>query len=100
MTFTSEDMRRLAELSRLEVREDELSTRLEELSRILSYVDRLAKIDTTGVPESGTAPEREAWREDVIVPAAEGVVAQIVQNFPDHAGVALRVPAVFDKPKG
>lgn len=100
MTFTVEDMRRVAELSRLEISDEELTLRMEELSRVLGYVERLSHIDTAGVPEGGTAPERTMWRDDVIVSADASVQQQIIENFPDHAGAALRVHAVFEKPKG
>lgn len=100
MTFSTEDIRRLAELSRLEVKEEELGKRSDELERILGYVDRLAKIDTTGVPEGGTAPHRDAWRPDVAFPVDDVTRDQLIHNFPDRQGQALRVPAVFEKPKG
>jgi len=100
MAFTIEDMRRLAELSRLDVTEDQMPKRMQELERVLGYVNRLAEVDVTGVPEGGTVPERQAWRQDVAFPSDDVTHDLIIQNFPDRHGPALRVPAVFDKPKG
>lgn len=100
MTFTLEEMYRLAELSRLELTEDEAQKRMQELGRVLEYVNRLAQIDVNGIPEGGTSPDRQVWRRDVALPADDVTHDLIIQNFPDRHGPALRVPAVFDKPKG
>lgn len=94
MALSREDTKRLAELSRLGMTEIDLDS-------ILEYVGRLAKIDTSGVPEA------ESWsdtlpplRTDEARPASTETRKAILSNFPDKAGDALRVPGVFEKPKG
>ncbi len=100
MTCTTEDIRRLAELSRLEISDAELETRAQELERILGYVHRLSDIDTTHIPEGGMTPNQNEWRPDLVLQKDDVARDLIVGNFPDHQGSALRVPAVFEKPKG
>jgi aspartyl-tRNA(Asn)/glutamyl-tRNA(Gln) amidotransferase subunit C len=100
MALTTEDVKRLAELARLELSDDELETRRGEIERILNYVDRLAKVDTAGVPETEGALLLQPLRADVSTETDQAVRELILSNFPDRLGDALRVPAVFEKPKG
>lgn len=99
MPLSIDDVRRLAELARISFSEDELMRFKTELDHILSFVDRLAKVDTRDVPEmSGTA--REQFRPDEASAADDVTRELILSNFPDRLGDLLRVPAVFEKPKG
>ncbi|HEU0050794.1 MAG TPA: Asp-tRNA(Asn)/Glu-tRNA(Gln) amidotransferase subunit GatC [Patescibacteria group bacterium] len=98
MSLTKEEVARLAALSRLCLAEEEMEKMRHELDRVLEYVDRLQKIDTEHVPETGTRP-KEFLREDVALPADEAARSLIISNFPDRVGNALQVPAVFEDPK-
>ena len=100
MALTTEDVKRLAELARLELSEDEMENRRQEIERILNYVDRLAAVDTTGVPEAEGSALLQPLRADVSLGRDEAARELILSNFPDRLGDALRVPAVFEKPKG
>ena len=91
---------RLAELSRLDIPEDRRGHYAKEVGDILGYVERLAKVDTVGVPEGGTAQHQQTWRVDVVSSVDDVTHDLIIQNFPDRQGSALRVPAVFEQPKG
>ena len=90
----------MAELARLELSEAELEKMRDELSRILQYVDRLASVDTKDVPEVESQGFVADEREDVAFSCDDLTREIILSNFPDRAGDALRVPAVFEKPKG
>jgi aspartyl-tRNA(Asn)/glutamyl-tRNA(Gln) amidotransferase subunit C len=100
MKLTREEVQRLAELARLSLDESEMARAEQELGRILEYVGRLARIDTAGIPETEPGQETTAWRADVAPPSDEAARALILSNFPDRFGELLKVPAVFDKPKG
>ena len=100
MALTTEDVKGLAELARLELSDAEVETRRGELERILTYVDRLAAVDTTGVPEAEGSALLQPLRQDTSLGADEAARELILQNFPERTGDALRVPAVFEKPKG
>ncbi|MCC7522819.1 Asp-tRNA(Asn)/Glu-tRNA(Gln) amidotransferase subunit GatC [Candidatus Uhrbacteria bacterium] len=101
MALSREDVKRLAELSRLALTEEEMERMEQTLDPVLEYVGRLAKLDTSGVPEA------EEWsdalpplRADEAHRASPETRKAILSNFPDKAGDALRVPGVFEKPKG
>lgn len=94
-------MVRLADLSRLALTDDEIKRMEQTLDPVLEYVGRLSKIDTTGVPESEVfGEELHVLRIDEAIPPNEGVRTAILANFPDKTGDALRVPGVFENPKG
>lgn len=99
MALTRDEITRLAELSRLALTDEELKRMEETIDPVLEYVGRLSKIDTTGVPETeGDVLAR--LRDDVVDGSSEGERTAILSNFPDKAGDVLRVPGVFEKPKG
>ena len=100
MAFTREDVQRLADLSRLALREDELTHAEQELGRILDYVGRLSSIDTSGIPETEPGQETTSWRTDTAIPCDDLGRQLILMDFPDRLGDLLRVPAVFENPKG
>jgi len=99
MALKIEDVKRLAELARISFDDAELEQFKTELDKILGFVDRLAKVDTKNIPETAS-DARERFRSDE--PSAIDDVTRelIVSNFPDRLGDLLRVPAVFEKPKG
>ena len=99
MSLSHQDMKRLAELARLELSEEELLHLEKDMQSILGYVDRLQAVDTRGVEPLSLEPRSQGWREDVASLADEATRGSIVGNFPSRIGDALSVPAVFDKPK-
>jgi len=99
MALTQEEMARLTELSRLALSPQEGEKMRHELDRVLGYVDRLQNIDTSSVVETMNEAS-SALRPDVVTANDPETRTLIIENFPDRAGDALRVPAVFEKPKG
>ena len=60
-----DDVRRIAALARLELTSDEVELFARQLGDILSYVDELRRLDTTGVePTSHPMAIAPVWRED------------------------------------
>lgn len=101
MALTREDVLRLAALSRLSLSEEELKKMESTLDPILDYVGRLSKVDTDGVPETEATPVPSGeLRPDVPAPIEEKFRRAVLKNFPDHQADLLRVPGVFEKPKG
>lgn len=49
MSLDADDIRKLAELARIEIPEDEIPARLADLSGILALIDQLQAADTEGV---------------------------------------------------
>jgi len=100
MAMQREEIERLAQLARLELTAEEGERLPAQLDAILGFVGRLARIDTSGVPEEGDTESDPSWRVDEAASTDEATRAQIIQNFPDRRGDALRVPAIFERPKG
>ncbi len=52
MQLTHDDVRRLAQLARLKLTDSEVDRLSKQLTDILSYVDMLREVDTSGIPET------------------------------------------------
>ncbi len=98
--LSASELKRLAELSRLSLTDADISRMEKTIDPVLEYVGRLSKIDTTGVPEVDGNENAPDLREDVAQTSDDSVRRAIISNFPDKAGDALRVPGVFENPKG
>ncbi|MEN9557931.1 MAG: Glutamyl-tRNA(Gln) amidotransferase subunit [Candidatus Parcubacteria bacterium] len=100
MAITHEDVAALAHLARVGLEKEETERAERELENILGYVDRLQKIDTTGVEEAAPEPvAAHAFRVDEVTACSDKVRAEIIQNFPASQSGFLKAPAVFERPK-
>ena len=99
MSLTREDVKRLADLARLELTEDEAARAEKELDAVLGYVDRLTKIQTEHVEPYALPAQAEGWRADDAMECDELTHELVLSNFPDRKGDLLHVPAVFASPK-
>lgn len=99
MDITPAELERLATLTRLALNDQEKTALPVQLGDVLGYVQRLSKIDTEGVPETEPLSQEFTGRKDELLAQDPSVREQIVKNFPDSLAGALRVPAVFEKPK-
>lgn len=100
MGFSTQEVLGLAELARLELSAEEVEVAGRELESILSYVDRLQRIDTAGVEPMTMPAKATGWREDVSFACDDVSRELILQNFPARKGDLLCTPGVFEKPKG
>ena len=65
--FSLDQIRRIADLARLELSDPELAAMQQELSSILSLVDQMAAVDTEGVePMSHPQAASQRLREDEV----------------------------------
>lgn len=95
-TLTRDQVRRIAELARLELSEPDVDQFTAQLSTILAYVAELEQIDTTGVaPTAHALTAGPHWRDDEPAPGLS--VEEALANAPDAArGAGLfRVPKVL-----
>ena len=71
-TLGPDDARRIATLARLELTTEEADLFARQLGDILSYVDELGALDTTGVePTSHPLLSGQVWRNDEHVPSLD-----------------------------
>jgi aspartyl-tRNA(Asn)/glutamyl-tRNA(Gln) amidotransferase subunit C len=91
-----EQVRHIAKLARLTLREDEVQPMTEQLVKILAHVAQLGEVSTEGVePTAQVGVERLPFRPDEVRPslAREVVLAQA----PETAGGGFVVPAFIDE---
>jgi aspartyl-tRNA(Asn)/glutamyl-tRNA(Gln) amidotransferase subunit C len=94
-TLNRQDVQRIAELARLELTAEELDLFTRQLGDILTYVEQIRALDTTGVAPTSQVLNRPVDREDV--PAATLSRADLLGNAPDAAVEAglFKVPRVI-----
>ena len=88
-------MKRIAELARLELTADELELFTRQLGDILTYVEQIGTLDTTGVPPTSSVLNRPVDRPDEPRPSLSR--AELLRNAPDAAPEAglFKVPRVI-----
>jgi aspartyl-tRNA(Asn)/glutamyl-tRNA(Gln) amidotransferase subunit C len=92
--ITADDVRKVAQLARLELPEDTISTYTGQLERILDYVDQLQAVDTEGVSPTTRAVEViNATRDDRVV--ATDVREELLDQAPQREGDFFRVPKIL-----
>ena len=94
MNITADDIRKVAELARLQVSESETDSLAKDLQSIIGYVDVLNEVDTTNVEPMVHAVElQNVLRPDVIVPSLPREAA--LANAPKTDGECFLVPAII-----
>lgn len=94
-SLNRQDVLRIAELARLELTEDELELFTRQLGDILTYVEQIRALDTTGVAPTSQVMNRPVDRADV--PGETLTRSQLLDNAPDAAVEAglFKVPRVI-----
>ena len=91
--FSKEEIAKLAELAHLEVPETELEGLREDLSKIVEYVNRIEKIDVSGLePMQHPFDTENVWREDVIQTSLSQEAA--LANAPQRIGEYFAFPRI------
>ena len=92
--ITADDVRKVANLARLDLPEEKIATYTGQLERILDYVAQLESVDTEGVPPTTRAVEVvNVTREDVVTPT--DVREQLLNEAPQREGDFFRVPKIL-----
>ena len=94
-TLSKQDVVRIAELARLELSDDELELFTRQLGDILTYVEQIRALDTTGVAPTSQVLNRPVDRDDVPAPTLSR--SELLGNAPDAAMEAglFKVPRVI-----
>jgi len=89
-----DDVRKVAELARLELPDNKIATYTGQLERILDYVAHLQQVDTEGVPETTRAVEvPNVTRLDAV--EATGIREDLLELSPQREGDFYRVPRIL-----
>jgi len=96
--LTREEVERLAALANLDLDPAEADLFGDQLADILTYVDQLQQIDTTGIPPTARvgSPERQAERPDEIRPCLDREEALAAAPDPARDAGFFKVPRVIE----
>ena len=92
--ITSNDVRKVAQLARLEIPEDQVEVFTSQLEKILGYVAQLQEVETNDVPPTTRAVEVvNVVREDTVM--ATKVREELLNQAPEREGNFFRVPKIL-----
>lgn len=93
MALTREEVLKIAKLSRLEFKDEEIERFQNDLNNIFKYIDELNEVDTSMVePLTQISLEINAFREDFIKESL--TQEEAMKNSPSQAEGMLVVPKV------
>ncbi|KGG13130.1 MULTISPECIES: Asp-tRNA(Asn)/Glu-tRNA(Gln) amidotransferase subunit GatC [Prochlorococcus] len=94
--ITSDDVRKVAKLARLDLPEDLVDTYTKQLEEILGYVAQLEQIDTDNIPPTTRAVEvTNVLREDLV--QETNVREEIIDLAPNREEDFFRVPKILSE---
>lgn len=94
MQLSEDDVKHIAKLARIAIKDDEITKYRIELSAIFEYVEQLNELDTEHVePTSQVTGLENRWREDVVESnfTREEMLASAIETAEDH----MKVKQVF-----
>lgn len=95
MKISEEEVRHVAELSKLSFSEAETSEFATTLSKIVDMVELLNEVDTDEVPVTTTMADRKTvMREDVAVAGDDR--DELFKNVPQSENYYIKVPAILE----
>jgi len=95
MSADADTVRRIAQLARIAVAEDEIEHLREELNAILAFVEELSEVNVDGVePMTSVMPMQMKKRADVVTDG--GIADEILKNAPAVEDHFFAVPKVVE----
>jgi len=95
MSLTIEEVKKIAQLARIELTKKEEKRHAETISAVLDYMKILNEVNTAGVePTCQVTGLEDVWREDVVHDCK--IVKELLDQMPEIKDNELVVPAVFE----
>jgi aspartyl-tRNA(Asn)/glutamyl-tRNA(Gln) amidotransferase subunit C len=95
--ISQEEVKKIAQLARLKLSEEETRRATEDLASILGYFSAIQNVDTTQVTEEDNASgQNNATRRDGAKPNELATAEDLVKAAPRSKGAHVQVPAVFE----
>jgi aspartyl-tRNA(Asn)/glutamyl-tRNA(Gln) amidotransferase subunit C len=89
-----DQVRHVAKLARLALREDQLVKYAPQLGAILQYIEQINKMDKSAVePMAHALPLHNVLREDVVEPSLP--LEKVLKNAPQTDGPFFKVPKII-----
>jgi len=97
MHLTKQEIEHVAKLARLELTEEEINKYGEQLSAVLSYIDQLSEVDTTGVePTAQVTGLENVWREDEVEVWDETQTRNALELAPELEDGQIKVKRILE----
>jgi aspartyl-tRNA(Asn)/glutamyl-tRNA(Gln) amidotransferase subunit C len=94
--LSKDEVKKIANLARIEISEEEAEKYATELSDILGFVEKLNEADTDEVePIAHITGAKNVIREDRVVEYSDDTKESIINNFPEKKDRFNKVKAVF-----
>ena len=94
MKITQEELEHVTHLARLTLSDQELETIRGQLDNILSYIDKLGELDTSGIePTTHVFSVNNAFREDVVTESLSR--ENSLANAPQQNNENFQVPKII-----
>ena len=91
--ISTDDVKHVAKLARLELTDDEINKYSKQLDSIIKYVEQMNEVDTTGIePMPHAIPVYNVMREDVV--KYEQTKEELMANAPYEEDGFFRVPKI------
>jgi len=98
MSVTNKDVKKIAELARLEFSEKEIENYTKEMNNILGYMEKLNELDTDNVkPLLHPIENSNVFRNDIVHESTPREEA--LKNAPDKTSEYFKVPKVINQNK-
>jgi aspartyl-tRNA(Asn)/glutamyl-tRNA(Gln) amidotransferase subunit C len=96
MKITKEIVQKTAHLARLHFEDDEATSMINDLQKVVDWIEKLSEVDTEGVaPLTGMSFETNVFREDEVGEHLPRESA--LKNAPLHDDTFFQVPKVIDQ---
>lgn len=96
MIIDKQTINKVADLARIAIEDKEVDTLIADMNKILTFMEKLNELDTTGVkPLVYMNQEENIWREDVV--KQEITVRDGLKNAAKHNESFFFVPKVIEK---
>ena len=94
--ITKDEVKKVAQLARLELNDGEINNHAEQLEKILRYIEQLEKIDTDDVPCTTRAIEViNVFRKDE--KKASDCIEELLELGPSREDKYFRVPKIINE---
>ena len=93
--ITTEDVKHIARLSKLEYSPEELENFKAELNKVVEYVNTIQAIDTSGADLSLNCVDITSLREDVARPGLTN--NEVIDNAPQKKDGGFYVPSIIEE---
>lgn len=96
MTIDKQTIHKVADLARIAIEDKEVDTLMTDMNKILTFMEKLNELDTTGVaPLIYMNAEENVWREDQV--KQEISVEDGLKNAARHNENFFMVPKIIEK---